>query len=190
MTNPPTNQVADEVLRHWIDRMGPYLVAHAARICRSRARAEELVQEAFVKLWRQPPDAGEIAFPSWLRTTVTNLAINALQRERRPSALPDDFGSTKSGREETPQRKLERAEDLRRVEEALGRLDSDKRTMLLLRVNEHMSYEDIARHLGVPVGTVMSRLNRARLALLGELDADADRSRPPSTYDINRYREA
>lgn len=190
MTDLPPTPVADDVLRRWIDRMGPSLVAHATRICRSRARAEELVQEAFVKLWRQPPDAGEIAFPSWLRTTVTNLAINALQRERRPSALPDDFGSTKSGREATPQRKLERAEDLRRVEEALGRLDSDKRTMLLLRVNEHMSYEDIARHLGVPVGTVMSRLNRARLALLGELDADADRSRPPSTYDINRYREA
>jgi DNA-directed RNA polymerase specialized sigma24 family protein len=63
--------------------------------------------------------------------------------------------------------------------------------MLMLRVNEHMSYEAIAEHLGVPVGTVMSRLNRARLALLGELDANFDtKSATPSSYNINRYREA
>ena len=51
-----------------------------------RAVAEEIVQEAFVKLWRKPPDAGEIAYPSWMRRVVTNLSINALQRTRRPPA--------------------------------------------------------------------------------------------------------
>lgn len=183
-------QVSEDVLRRWIDRFGPILVARAARICRNRARAEELVQEAFVRLWRRPPDAGEAAFASWLRTTVTNLAINALQRDRRAGALADDYGVVRGSSHASPLARLERSEDVRRVEEALARLDSDKRTILLLRVNEHMSYEAIATHLGVPVGTVMSRLNRARLALLGELDANADRSQTPSTFDINRYREA
>lgn len=183
--------VSEETLRHWMRRLAPGLIAHATSICRSRARAEELVQEAFIKLWRKPPDGGEPAFSSWLRTTVTNLAINALQREKRPGGLPDDFGSVKAGREATPQRQLERDEDLKRVEAALNRLDPDKRAMLMLRVNEHMSYEAIAQHLGVPVGTVMSRLNRARLALLGELDASFDaKNHAPSTYDIHRYREA
>jgi RNA polymerase sigma-70 factor (ECF subfamily) len=183
--------VSEDSLRHWMQRLGPSLIAHAAGICRSRHRAEELVQEAFIKLWRNPPDAGEIAYASWLRTTVTNLAINALQRDKRPGALPDDFGEVKRDREATPQRQLERDEDLRRVEAALARLEPDKRTMLMLRVNEHMSYEAIAEHLGVPVGTVMSRLNRARLALLGELDANFDaKTSRPSSYDINRYREA
>jgi len=149
------------------------------------------VQEAFVKLWRKPPDAGEPAYPSWMRTTVTNLAINALQRDKRPGALPDDFGDQKKSKELTPQRKLEDDENLLHIQRALDRLDPDKRTMLMLRVNEHMSYEEIAEHLGVPVGTVMSRLNRARLALLGELDSTFDpKSQLPSTYDINRYREA
>ncbi len=183
--------VSEDSLRHWMQRLGPGLIAHAAGICRNRHRAEELVQEAFIKLWRKPPDAGEPAYASWLRTTVTNLAINALQRDKRPGALPDEFGDQKRGRESTPQRTLERAEDLSRVEEALARLEPDKRAMLMLRVNEHMSYEAIAEHLGVPVGTVMSRLNRARLALLGELDANFDaKSARPSSYDINRYREA
>ncbi|MBL9118828.1 MAG: RNA polymerase sigma factor [Phycisphaerae bacterium] len=183
--------VSEDSLRHWMQRLGPGLIAHAAGICRNRHRAEELVQEAFVKLWRSPPDAGEPAYSSWLRTTVTNLAINALQREKRPGALPDECGEPLRGSEGTPQRQLERAEDLARVEKALARLEPDKRAMLMLRVNEHMSYEAIAEHLGVPVGTVMSRLNRARLALLGELDANFDaKSATPSSYDINRYREA
>ena len=174
-----------------MQRLGPGLIAHAASICRNRHRAEELVQEAFVKLWRKPPDAGEPAYSSWLRTTVTNLAINALHRDKRPGALPDDFGFDKNYREGTAQRKLEREEDLRRIESALARLEPDKRAMLMLRVNEEMSYDAIAEHLGVPVGTVMSRINRARLALLGELDGNFDvKSQSPSTYDINRYREA
>jgi DNA-directed RNA polymerase specialized sigma24 family protein len=59
---------------------------------------------------------------------------------------------------------LERREDLSRIARALERLDPDKRAMIMLRVNEGLSYEAIAAHLGVPIGTVMSRLNRARLA--------------------------
>jgi len=186
----PSNRLTDESLRMWMRRLGPSLIALATRICRDRDRAEEVVQEAFVRLWRKPPDAGEPAYGSWLRTTVTNLAINVLQRERRETALPEDVAEPSRPSATTPVRILERREDLRRVQDAIARLDPDKRTMLLLRLNESMSYEDIARHLGVPVGTVMSRLNRARLALLGELDSSFDAKTSPSHYDINRYREA
>jgi DNA-directed RNA polymerase specialized sigma24 family protein len=53
--------VSEDSLRHWMQRLGPSLIAHAASICRSRHRAEELVQEAFIKLWRNPPEIGEPA---------------------------------------------------------------------------------------------------------------------------------
>jgi len=62
--------------------------------------------------------------------------------------------------------------------------------MIMLRVNEGLSYEAIANHLGVPVGTVMSRLNRARLALLGELDESSDANARPSEFNINNLRDA
>ncbi|MBL9148015.1 MAG: RNA polymerase sigma factor [Phycisphaerae bacterium] len=186
-----SNPVSEATLAAWMKRLGPALIARSASICRSRHRAEEIVQEAFVKLWRRPPEAGEIAYASWLRTTVTNMSINALQREKRPGSLPDDFGNTRDRGAATPQRELEQGEEFARIERALAKLDPDKRSMLMLRVHEEMSYEAIAEHLGCPIGTVMSRLNRARLALLGELDANFDAaSETPSSYDINRYREA
>jgi DNA-directed RNA polymerase specialized sigma24 family protein len=75
-----------------------------------------------------------------------------------------------------------------RIEAALGRLDPDKRTMIVLSVINGLSYKAIAEHLGVPIGTVMSRLNRARLALLNELGESGGVDRP-SDFDINTIRE-
>src|SRR5687768_4585163 len=76
-------------LRQAMQDLGPRLIALSAGICRDRHRAEEVVQEAFVRLWKSPPDAGEIAWSSWLRRVVTNLSINALQRTKRPGAIPE-----------------------------------------------------------------------------------------------------
>src|SRR5512145_3424957 len=76
-------------LREWMTKLGPRLISLSAAICRDHHRAQEIVQEVFVKLWQNPPEAGEIAYASWLRRVTTNLSINALKRTRRPGALPD-----------------------------------------------------------------------------------------------------
>jgi hypothetical protein len=56
-------QMSEAKLSSWMQKLGPRLIALSAGICRDRHQAEEIVQEAFVKLWQQPPDAGEIAYP-------------------------------------------------------------------------------------------------------------------------------
>src|SRR5262245_18696301 len=153
-------------LRDWMQRMGPRLINLAATIYRDRHQGEEIVQEAFVKLWQRPPDAGEAVYPSWLRRVVVNLAINALHRTRRPASLAETAGPPV---EDSPGRRLESDESVARVRAALDRLDESKRAILVLRAWEQLSYDEIAQHLDVPVGTVMSRLNRARAALMEEL---------------------
>jgi RNA polymerase sigma-70 factor (ECF subfamily) len=175
-------------LRTWMERLGPALIALSAGICRDRHRAEEIVQEAFIKLWRQPPDAGEVAFHSWLRRVVTNLSINALQRTKRPSALPE-FSSDPAMRSVDQAHQREAKEELRRVQAAMAQLDEPKRAILMLRASEQMSYEAIAEHLGIPVGTVMSRLNRARTALLEELKRDIKHPQDqPMVFEFRKYK--
>jgi RNA polymerase sigma-70 factor (ECF subfamily) len=169
---------------------GPRLIALSAGICRDRHRAEEVVQEAFVRLWKSPPDAGEIAYSSWLRRVVTNLSINALQRTKRPGALPEfsDDPALRSRDREDEHR--EQQENLERVRRAMDRLDEQKRAILMLRAQEQLSYEQIADHLGVPVGTVMSRLNRARAALLEEMKSDAAADDEPAVFEFRKYKQA
>lgn len=82
-------------------------------------------------------------------------------------------------------------ENLERIHEAMSRLDESKRAILMLRVGENLSYDEIADHLGVPVGTVMSRLNRARAALMDELRRDLKNADDePLNFDIRKYRQA
>lgn len=185
--------MSEAKLRSWMRELGPRLIALSAGICRDRHRAEEIVQEAFVKLWRCPPDGGEVVYPSWMRRVVTNLSINALQRTKRPGALPE-FSDDRALR--APQRSFggagsEARETIERVQQAMDRLDDSKRAILMLRAHEQLSYEDIAEHLGVPVGTVMSRLNRARAALIEELKRDLKHEEDePLVFEFRKYKEA
>ena len=178
-------------LREWMQKLGPRLINLSAAICRDRHQAEEIVQEAFVKLWQQPPEAGEVAYSAWMRRVVVNLSINALQRTRRAEGLPEHScdPSLRSGRR--PDAASEQDERLRRVSAALARLDESKRAILVLRACEQLSYDAIAQHLGVPIGTVMSRLNRARAALMAEVKRDLrSPDDEPLVFDIRKSRSA
>jgi len=178
-------------LREWMNKLGPRLLNLAAGICRDRHRAEEIVQEAFVKLWNNPPDAGPVVYPSWLRRVVTNLSINALQRTRRPGALPEVTDDRSLCAEDDTGHAADVREDCRRVRAAIEKLEESKRAILYLRAYEQLSYEQIAEHLGVPVGTVMSRLNRARAALIEQLREDSGTADDePAVYDFRRYKQA
>jgi len=178
-------------LRTWMESLGPRLIGLSAGICRDRHQAEEVVQEAFVRLWKSPPEGGDVVVPAWMRKVVTNLSINALQRIKRPGALPE-FSTDRSMQSgDRSDGGAEQKEQVERLSAAMDRLDDGKRTILMLRAQEQMSYEDIAAHLDVPVGTVMSRLNRARLALMDEMKKDVKQpEEEPMVYDFRRYKQA
>ena len=73
----------------------------------------------------------------------------------------------------------------------MDRLDEPKRAILVLRAYEQLSYEQIAEHLEVPVGTVMSRLNRARTALADERKQETHAAEDdPPVFEFRKYKEA
>jgi RNA polymerase sigma-70 factor (ECF subfamily) len=161
-------------LQQWMERLGPQLIGLAYSICRDRVAAEDVTQEAFVKLWRRPPDGGPRAIPSWMKRVVTNASINVLQRTRRHGKLPEVEFDPALRAGDHPAAQAERHDEMRLVSMAMDRLPDEKRVLLILRAQQELSYAEIAETLGIPEGTVMSRLNRARKQLRKELDALRD----------------
>lgn len=154
--------LSEAKLRQIMQNHGPRLLALARGVVRDTHLAEDIVQESFVKLWRQPPEA-EAATASWLRTTVVRASID---RIRKRQASPSEILNP-TAPESPPV--ADSQEQAKRIEDAMNRLDPEKRAVLLLRAREQLPYEAIAAALDIPVGTVMSRLARARKALLHEL---------------------
>jgi RNA polymerase sigma-70 factor, ECF subfamily len=145
------------------------------RMVRSQDDADDLTQDTFVRAHRGLKTfKEEFDFHPWLYRIAVNQAINFINRRKRQAAADIDEVpelDLKSGPEpENPLQSASRGELLSRLERALERLPEDQRTVFLLRVQEGLSYEEIAKTMGTPKGTVMSRLARARMALRNHLD--------------------
>ena len=127
----------------------------ALRMCGSAEDAREVAQDAFLAAWRGlPAFRGDSRFSSWLYRLTTNAAIDFLRREKHHLGnLP---------LEEAPEQR-EQQEALQR---ALDQLSPEHRqVLLLLRVVQQMSYDEIAQALSLESGTVKSRISRARRQL-------------------------
>ncbi len=135
---------------------------------------QDVAQEAFIKAYRAMPGfRGESAFYTWLYRIAINTAKNYLvSRSRRPPGSDVDVedaeyyeGGSMLHEIETPENALFGAELKAVVERAIRELPEDLRTAVTLREFDGLSYEDIAEIMDCPVGTVRSRIFRAREAI-------------------------
>ena len=151
------------------------VVKLVTRYVRSLAEAEDVAQEAFIKAYRALPQfRGDSAFYTWLYRIAINTAKNAVaSRERSPVVYDLDQGDRAEiyelqGRMKdgaTPEA-LAMTEEIRStVNAAIESLPEDLRTAIVLRELEGLSYEEIAAAMDCPVGTVRSRIFRAREAI-------------------------
>lgn len=142
----------------------------ALRLTGNREDAFDVAQEAFLSAWRGlPAFRGDAGFSTWLYRLTSNAAVDHLRKTRRQrtEASLDDAAQSLDVRDPapTPQERAE-AGDLREaVRWGLGELSDEHRRVLMLREYQELSYEEIAGRLHVDLGTVKSRLSRARGAL-------------------------
>jgi len=135
-----------------------------------RGRVEDLAQETFLRVFRALPRfdrGGPARLSSWILTIATRLALDELRRTPRVEVPLDDQQPGGARADETAERRA-LARDLQR---AFARLAPDQRAVVLLREVHELDYEEIARALDLDLGTVKSRLSRARASLrlaLGE----------------------
>jgi len=164
----------------------------ALRVTRDEELARDVVQEGFLKVYRSLDRfEGRSSFYTWLYRVMMNLCLDAKRRDRRDrhvewedgAPMAADPGAADAANEvhqelSGAEGSLERAELRSLVARAIEQLPDDARQTLLLREVEGLSYAEIAECLGVPKGTVMSRLHHARrrvrdlLVASGSIDAD------------------
>jgi len=135
----------------------PRLRRYARALVGDRASADDLVQDTLERAWaklhlyRRGTD-----LRAWLFTVMHNVHVNKVRATRVTDTLEDELP-------ELAQRASQGdALLVRDLDRAIARLPAEQRAVLLLVTLEEMSYEDVARALGIPIGTVMSRLSRAR----------------------------
>lgn len=161
------------------------IFAIIGRYVRDHSEVQDVAQEAFIKAYRALANfRGESAFYTWLYRIAINTAKNYLvARNRRPPSSDVDVEDAEfyTGNEaltdmESPERSLLRDELQATVDRAITDLPEDLRTAVTLREMEGLSYEDIAAIMDCPVGTVRSRIFRAREAI--------DRAIKPLTEEL------
>ena len=128
--------------------------------------AADIVQDAFLRAWEKIRTLRDAPFKSWLFQIAANLCYDHFRRGRRYGTMPDDDHSGKvvglGIATPDPQERAEANERNRLVRESIAQLDHDMRVAIILRDINGMSYDEIATVLRVPLGTVKSRIARAR----------------------------
>jgi len=154
-----------EGLARAIQRYEQLLRGVARRILGDDDLAEDAVQEVMVSLWLAPeaPDA----LRGWLVRAVVHRSLHARRTRERRRRWEGEAGRLAA--EDCPlcdpERQLDVRRELRSLDVAIGSLSEEFRTVLVLHEVDGLDYREIARRLAVPVGTVRSRLNRARRQL-------------------------
>jgi RNA polymerase sigma-70 factor (ECF subfamily) len=145
-----------------------------SRFVKDRSEVEDVTQEAFIKAYRALPRfRGDSAFYTWLYRIAINTAKNYLVAQgRRPPGTDIDASEAENiGKaaflqdNDTPENNLFRDELQATVERAINALPEDLKTAVTLREYDGLSYEEIAQIMDCPVGTVRSRIFRAREAI-------------------------
>ncbi|MBL8747490.1 MAG: RNA polymerase sigma factor [Phycisphaerae bacterium] len=163
----------------------PRLVSLCFRMCGRPQDARDLCQEAMVKIIQGLPGfTGRSRVSTWMIRVTMNVCLTDRRRGkiRRTTSLDAPCGQGTAGEdrtlgdsrtsdgEPTPAERVERGEDLGRLSRGLARMEPEQRALLILRDAQGLDYAEIADVMEIPVGTVKSRLFRARVALREEVE--------------------
>jgi len=148
------------------------LFAVALRILRNREQAEEVLQEAYVKIWNHAGDfKPDIAAPiTWMAAIVRNRSLDEVRRKAGKVFVDDGVLDNLESDDLSAVTLLERQDDVAKLRKCLEGLEAEKRKMVCLAYLDGMSREDLAHKFGKPEGTVKTWLRRSLMQLKGCLE--------------------
>ncbi|HEY5337334.1 MAG TPA: sigma-70 family RNA polymerase sigma factor [Rhizomicrobium sp.] len=155
------------------DHFAPRVKSYLLRLGAGPALAEDLAQETMLSIWRKAAlfDSSKASAATWIFTIARNLRIDAIRRERRPEFDPNDPVLVPDEEPQADARMMRGDDDLR-IHEALTKLSPDQAQVVQMSFFADKPHSQIALELGLPLGTVKSRLRlamvRIRAAMGGE----------------------
>ncbi len=170
-------QAGDETaFEEIVNRYKNRLMNFAYRFVLDREEAEDIVQDTFLKVYQNRYAYKEIAkFSTWIYTITANLAKTILRKRRNRKMFffsrlgPEDKDMDFPSNERDTQSKIEGKFNEQTIQKAIIKLPEHFRTAIILRDIQELSYEEISNIINAPLGTVKSRINRARLKLQEDL---------------------
>jgi len=159
----------------------------AYRMMGNEEDAKDMAQEAMLRVYRSIKEFKEqSSFSTWLYRIVTNVCLDELRKKKKQNSVSlDSTIETDDGEmrlevcsdRETPENAYERLEQRELIAEAIKQLSEEYRSVIILRDVQGFSYEEIAYMLNCSLGTIKSRINRARNTLRNKLRKDMELSR-------------
>ena len=148
-----------------VDKFSRSIYNMALNFVGNRDDASDITQDIFLKVYKNIDKFKEEKnFNSWVMKISKNYCID-YWRKRKKSLYDRELEETDCQDEYTPEDKVVKDSDIRLLRKTMLHLDSDLRLLLIMRDIQEYSYNDIADSLGLPLGTVKSRINRARVKL-------------------------
>ena len=151
-----------EAFNRIVERYRSLVFNVAARILGSRPAADDVAQEAFISAYRSIARFRGGSLRAWLLRIATNASYDYIRSVRRRAEQPLDLAMERPAGAESPEQHAERNEVAAQLQRAILSLPHDQRTVLVLVDVHGLSYEEAAEAEGVALGTIRSRLSRAR----------------------------
>ncbi len=176
-----------ELVRRYQDR----LYNAVFRLINGAEDAQDVVQEAFLSAYQALEGfKGKAGFFTWLYRIAMNEAISLKRKQRVAAPLKrhhdEDAQPEDRSAFSRPGEAVERAEEEQKLQQALARLSPEHRSALVLKDLEGLKYEEIAEAMQVPIGTIRSRLHRARVELREILEGLEKKEQPQMNTDEHR----
>jgi RNA polymerase sigma-70 factor (ECF subfamily) len=159
---------AHDSWKDWFELHGPKLLLCARQWTRSLADAEDVVQDAFVRFWRNQRNLGGEPV-ALLLTSIRRAACDLARRDTRRTAREERSGASEDEPDRLFATPVEGDDRRRAIESALQRLPAEQREVLVLKIWGELTFAQIAEQLGIPLNTAASRYRYALAALRQEL---------------------
>jgi RNA polymerase sigma-70 factor (ECF subfamily) len=154
-------------LRALYDVEAPQMLGVALRLLRRRSLAEEAVQDTFMQIWQHAAsfDSARGGARTWIYAVLRHRALNILRGEARTDLVEDFEHYALTSEDESPEAAVSRLSDAGALRRCLERLEPLGQQAVVLAYTQGLSHGEIAGRLGVPLGTIKSRMRRSILVL-------------------------